>query len=403
MTTTGTITTRWGALHGVALARAFSMFGTVITIWALIFRERSEGPIVISAMFIAAGLPYILFGPWAGWLADRFSTRQVIPAVSILQGALTLVFILDMPFWAVLAAIFLYNVVAAIESPAWQALMPQLAAPADLTRVYGFSQGYFAAAQVGSPVAAGLLVGATGYVWPFIIDAASFAVLAVAPFFLRVNRAGHQPHEDHKESTVVGYRHLWSDPVLRANTILLAAFIVTIGVVNTGEIFLVMDILGANETTYGIIAAAFSVGNLVGSAILGTRAIGPNWQPRALVLSLWVVGTGILAIAISPSLWFVGIANAVTGLAHASLHATANTMLQNRTPEKIRGRVNAAFSGFMTFGNLIATAFAGVALGVFGIREVMIGGSVLALVALVILQGAVWKADATPLTEETND
>jgi MFS family permease len=323
--------------------------------------------------------------------------------VSILQGALTLVFIIDMPFWAVLAAIFLYNVVAAIESPAWQALMPQLAAPADLTRVYGFSQGYFAAAQVGSPVAAGLLVGATGYVWPFIIDAASFAVLAVAPFLLRVNRAGHQPHEDHKESTVVGYRHLWSDPVLRANTILLAAFIVTIGVVNTGEIFLVMDILGANETTYGIIAAAFSVGNLVGSAILGARAIGPNWQPRALVLSLWVVGTGILAIAISPSLWFVGIANAVTGLAHASLHATANTMLQNRTPEKIRGRVNAAFSGFMTFGNLIATAFAGVALGVFGIREVMIGGSVLALVALVILQGAVWKADATPLTEETND
>ncbi|MEN9741012.1 MAG: hypothetical protein RLZ72_1278 [Actinomycetota bacterium] len=400
--TTGTITTRWGALHGVALARAFSMFGTVITIWALIFRERSEGPIVISAMFIAAGLPYILFGPWAGWLADRFSTRQVIPAVSILQGALTLVFIIDMPFWAVLAAIFLYNVVAAIESPAWQALMPQLAAPADLTRVYGFSQGYFAAAQVGSPVAAGLLVGATGYVWPFIIDAASFAVLAVAPFLLRVNRAGHQPHEDHKESTVVGYRHLWSDPVLRANTILLAAFIVTIGVVNTGEIFLVMDILGANETTYGIIAAAFSVGNLVGSAILGARAIGPNWQPRALVLSLWVVGTGILAIAISPSLWFVGIANAVTGLAHASLHATANTMLQNRTPEKIRGRVNAAFSGFMTFGNLIATAFAGVALGVFGIREVMIGGSVLALVALVILQGAVWKADATPFTEETN-
>lgn len=403
MTDTVITTTRWGALHGVALARALSLFGTVVTIWALIFRERAEGPIAISAMFIAAGLPYILFGPWVGWLADRYSTRQLIPVVAALQGALTLVFIIDMPFWAVLGAIFGYNVIAAVESPAWQALLPRLAQPSDLTRAYGFNQGYFAAAQVGAPVAAGILVGTTGYVWPFIIDASTFVLLAVVPFILRVNRPGHQAHLTHKESATAGYRHLWGDPLLRANTILLGTFILTIGVVNTGEVFLVMDILGANETTYGIIAALFSVGNLVGSAVLGARAIGSNWQPRGLVLSLWVVGTGILAIAISPSLWFVGLANAVTGIAHAVLHATANTMLQNRTPEKIRGRVNAAFSGFMTFGNIIATAVAGVALGIFGIREVMIAGSVLALGALLALQRAVWRAHADPLDEEKPD
>lgn len=389
---TETVTTRWGALHGVATARALSMFGTVITIWALIFRERAEGPIAISAMFIAAGLPYLLFGPWAGWVSDRFSTRQLIPIVSVLQGLLTLVFLIDMPFWAVLGAIFAYNVIAAVESPAWQALLPEIVAPADLTRAYGFVQGYFAAAQVGSPVAAGLLVGATGYSWPFIIDALTFALLAVVPFVLRVNRPGHQPHADHKESAVAGYRHLWGDTVLRPITVLLAAFIVTIGVVNTGEVFLVMDILGADETTYGFVAALFSIGNLVGSAILGARAIRPNQQPRALVLSLWVVGTGVLAIAISPSLWFVGIANAITGIAHAALHATANTMLQTRTPERIRGRVNAAFTGFMTFGNIIATAIAGIALGAWGIREVMIAGSVLALGALVVFQRSVWHA-----------
>ena len=394
---------RWAALHGVAVARAVSMFGTVVTIWALIFRERAEGPTAIAAMFIAAGLPYIVLGPWAGWISDRFSTRQFIPAVSAILAVLTLLFIIDIPFWAVLVAIFLYNAVSAVESPVWQALLPQLAKPTDLTRVYGFSQGYFAAAQVGAPVAAGLLVGTTGYVWPFIIDAASFVLLSFVPFILRVNRPGHQAHADHRESTLAGYRHLWGSPLLRSITILLAAFILTIGVVNTGEVFLAMDILGANETTYGIVAALFSVGNLVGSAILGARAIGPNWQPRALVLSLWVVGTGVLAIAISPNLWFFGIANAVTGIAHAALHATANTMLQNHTPEKIRGRVNAAFSGFMTFGNIIATAIGGVALGMWGIREVMVGAAVLSLGALVFLQGSVWRSNADVEKGETHD
>ncbi len=376
------------------------MFGTVITIWALLFRERAEGPVAIAAMFIAAGLPYILLGPWVGWLADRFSTRQLIPLVSVVQGILTLAFIIDTPFPVVLVMIFAYNVVAAIESPAWQSLLPNLAAPADLTRAYGFLQGYFAAAQVGAPVAAGLLVGSTGYVWPFVIDAASFVVLAVTPFLLRVNRAGQKTAREHRESTIVGYRHLWADPLLRAISILLGAFILTIGVVNTGEIFLVMDILGANETTYGIVAALFSIGNLVGSAILGARAIGPDWQPRALVFSLWVVGTGILAIAISPNLWFLGIANAVTGIAHASLHATANTMLQTRTPENIRGRVNAAFTGFMTFGNIIATAVGGIALGVFGIREVMIAGAVLSLGTLVVWGGSVYRARVEPIETE---
>lgn len=378
------------------------MFGTVITIWALIFRERAEGPVAIASMFIAAGLPYILFGPWVGWLADRFSTRQLIPVVAVAQAVLTLVFIIDVPLWAVLALIFGYNVVAAVESPSWQALLPGLAKPADLTRAYGFTQGYFAAGQVGAPVAAGILVGTTGYTWPFVIDAATFLVLAITPFVLRVNRPGHQLHAEHRESTSAGYRHLWGDTLLRAITILLAAFILTIGVVNTGEVFLAMDILGANETTYGLLASLFSVGNLVGSAILGAKAIPASWQPRGLVLSLWVLGAGILAIAIAPNLWFFAVANAVSGLAHSSLHATANTMLQTRTPEKIRGRVNAAFSGFMTFGNIVATAVGGVALGIVGIREVMIAGGVLALVALVVTQRSVWGASAEPL-EDASD
>lgn len=391
MTFADVATSRWGALHGVAVARALSMFGTVVTIWALIFRERAEGPIAVSAMFIAAGLPYIVLGPWAGWLADRFSTRLLVPVASILQGGLTLVFIVNLPLPVVLALIFCYNAVAAVEAPAWQALLPGISRAEDLTRVYGFTQGYVAAAQVGAPVVAGLLVGTTGYTWPFVIDAASFAILALVPFVLRVNRPGHQPHETRRESTTVGYRHLWSDPLLRAITVLLAVFILTIGVVNTGEVFLIMNVLGANETVYGIVAALFSAGNLVGSAVLGARAISESGQPRGLVVSLWVVGTGILAIALSPNLWFVAVANAVTGIGHAVLHATANTMLQTRTPEPIRGRVNAAFSGFMTFGSIIASAFAGLAIAGMGIRESMVVGALLALVALAFLGSRVTR------------
>jgi len=363
-----------------------------MAIWALIFRERAEGPIAVSAMFIAAALPYILFGPWVGWLADRFSTRHLVPIVAVAQGILTLVFTVDVPFWVVLALIFIYNVIAAVENPAWQALVPSLARKEDLSRVYGLALGYTSAAQVAAPVAAGILVGTTGYVWPFVIDSLTFGVLAVAPFVLRVNRPGHVVSVEHRESTLVGYRHLWGDPLLRSVTVLLGTFILALGAVNTGEIFLVMNILGANEATYGVIAAIWAVGNLIGSVLLGVRAVPLAQQPRWLVLSLWTIGTGVLAISISPSLWFVGVANGLTGIGSAYLHATATSILMTRTPEKIRGRVNAAFSGFMSFGDIIATALAGLVIAATGVREVMIGCGILSLGALVVWGGQVFRA-----------
>ena len=392
MTVTSPPETRWAAVHGVAIARALSTFGTVVTIWALIFREREEGPVALSALFIAAALPYILFGPWVGWLADRFSTRQLVPIASLAQGALTLVFIINSPLWVVVALVFAYNVIAAVESPAWQALIPGLARSEDLSRVYGLSQGYTSAAQIASPVAAGILVGTTGYVWPFLIDAMSFVVLALAPFLLRVNRPGQVIQLEHRESTLVGYRHLWGDPLLRAVTVLLGTFILALGAVNTGEVFLVMDILGADETTYGFIAAIWAVGNLVGSVLLGVRAISRPNQPRWLVFSLWVIGTGVLAISLSPSLWFLAIVNGVTGVGSAYLHATATSILMTSTPETIRGRVNAAFAGFMSFGNIIATALAGVLIAALGVREVMVACGFLSLGALVVWGRAVYRS-----------
>lgn len=383
---------RWGAIHGVAAARALSTFGTVVVIWALIFRERAEGPVAISAMFIAAALPYILFGPWVGWLADRFSTTTLIPAVAIAQGFLTLVFIVDVPFVVVLVLVFVYNAIAAIESPAWQALVPGLARPEDLSRVYGLTMGYTSAAQVAAPVAAGILVGTTGYTWPFLIDAMTFVALAIAPFVLRVNRPGHIASIEHRESTLVGYQFLWGDPLLKSVTVLLGTFILALGAVNTGEVFLVMDVLGANEATYGFIAALWAGGNLVGSALLGIRAIATPDQPRWLVLSLWSIATGVLAISLSPALWFVAIANALTGIGSAYLHATATSILMIRTPDKIRGRVNAAFAGFMSFGNIIATALSGIVIAAFGVRNVMIACGVLAFIAVFVWGGTVFRS-----------
>jgi MFS family permease len=121
------------------------------------------------------------------------------------------------------------------------------------------------------------------------------------------------------------------------------------------------------------------------------------------VLSVWVLGTGILGIAIVPELWMIGVLNALTGIGSAVLHTVAGSILMVKTPEPIRGRVNAAFSGIVSFGNLIATAFAGVAIAAWGVREVMIVGSVLALATLVVWGRSVYRAPLDISIDRSSD
>ncbi len=53
--------TQWSKIQAMAIARAFSLLGTELTIFTLVFREKDQGPAAIAALFIVGTLPMIIF------------------------------------------------------------------------------------------------------------------------------------------------------------------------------------------------------------------------------------------------------------------------------------------------------------------------------------------------------
>jgi MFS family permease len=376
----------------VALARAISLLGSNLTVFALVLREKDQGAAIVATLFALGTLPLILLAPWAGLLADRYSTRTLIPAASVIQAALVATLVIDTPLPVVFATAFLVNACAAVVAPAWAAVVPTLTTSEDLPRAMGLNQSLFALAGLLAPAVGGFLVASTGYTWPFIIDAVSFLAVAAAPFVARVNRP-RQPHEAGRGSGAFdGIRFLFDDPLLRAIVILLTVFIVALGVINVGEVYLITDVLGGSAVVYGLAGTLFAAGMLLGGVATTARRVGQEHFAAMVVLSLVIMGVAALGISLSWHWGMVLVLGFVMGLGNAILQAYASTVILTRSPDELRGRVMAGVGGVINIGSMVALGIGGVAIGLFDVRPTLIAGAAMSLVMLAVFAPAVLRA-----------
>ena len=85
-----------------------------------------------------------------------------------------------------------------VSNPVWQAMVPSIVGPDEVGRVMGAGQALNTLAAVAAPATAGLLVGTIGYGAPFVVDAATFACLAVAATAISATRHA-RPCAAHEE------------------------------------------------------------------------------------------------------------------------------------------------------------------------------------------------------------
>jgi len=139
----------------MAIARAFSLLGTELTLFTLVFREKTQGPTAVAAIFIVGALPVIIFSPLAGTIADRLSTRAVIPVLSVIGGAAVFAQTQRLENWAILTLLFVANTCASIIGPTWAKLTPMMATKEDISRATATMQTYFSLSGLFGPVVAG--------------------------------------------------------------------------------------------------------------------------------------------------------------------------------------------------------------------------------------------------------
>ena len=383
-------------------AAVVSRFGDGLRTAALplLATSLTRSPLLVSLVTVAGFAPWILFGLLGGALADRMDQRRAMRTVDGVRALLTGGFALAVALGhasitLLLVLAFALTTLQTLFDNAATALLPAVVPRTALGRANARLMsgqtvaGTFLAAPL-VPAALALAVGA-----PFAADAVTFAVAAAlvaslpAPIRTRPPRpAGRTPRHDIAE----GIRVLWSDRVLRA---LCAAN--TVANVGVGALVatLVLQITGwlhAGHSGFAAAVTAYGVGSVAGSLGAGRlprRALGLRALPAALALQtccLVVLGTvRSLPAAVT--------AMAVFGALGAVWNVNEVTLLQQRTPADLLGRVSAANRTLSVAGAPLGALLGGATAAAWGLNTPPLAAAVLFCCAAGVLIPALASAD----------
>jgi MFS family permease len=374
-----------------------------MTTFAVVLRDKdSVGPMGVAAILLAMMIPNIVFAPLGGLLADKFSTRTLQPPLLLVMGLSSASLALGWPHWWTYVALALTASCGVAVGASFNAALPTVAAQDDLPRASGLMQTYSSFGTLFAPALGGILVSTTGYVWPFIIDGVSFLVLGAALVALGINRPGVVHVEGEKLKAMDGMREVWRDQLIRSILILVTVLILTLGVINVGEVFLITDVLKANAFIYGLAGTAFAVGSILGGVGASSLKVDEAKHPAIVIIGVAVLVVAITGLALSWHWWVALAMSFVAGIGNSLLNAYGVGIIMRRSRDETRGRVMAAFGAVATSASVAASGVGGILIGAFGVRSVLVVGAALSAVVAVIFSPAVLRASKASTNENAS-
>lgn len=324
---------------------------------------------LLGVVAFCANIGILLFGTWAGVLADRVRRRRALYLTQSLMLAqaivLTLLTALDwIQVWHLIALSLWLGVVSAFDIPIRQSLYVHLVEDRkDLPNAIALNSFLVNAARVVGPALAGLLLAIVSEAVCFALNALSFVAVIFA-----VTRM-HFPREPGPSSRargwwaswIEGFRYVWQSAPARALLVLVAVLAWTIAPYSSLMPIFAKDVYGGGPHSLGFLLAAAGAGALMSTFYLASRE-NIRGLGRVIAIAAGVSGLGLAAFAYMT--WFaVALALMIViggGLILAA--ASANTILQTIVDDSLRGRVagfyTLAFLGVAPLGNLAAGALA---------------------------------------------
>lgn len=331
---------------------------------------------------LAAGLPMLALTMIGGSAADRFDKRKILLATQFVQIALaigigSLVLSGKIAIWHVLGFAAVLGISNSFEMPALSALIPELVKREQIQSGIAIDRSVFHGSRVVGPTIGGILISVWGTASAFFANAVSFIALIIAIISLPARRKGTAEEEEKRTSGIKdGFRFVAHDRASFAMIILIATQSVCIFPIITVMMPLyVRLILGMGPDRLGFLMGASAVGSVVGSIFL----IG---LPRARRVPLMIacalgVSTAIFGLSRNPSFYVATGLLVINSLGLATNFGLASTIVQERAPDYLRGRVSAVF--MLSFVGLMPLA----GLGVTSLSDAIGMRSALAIAAIV--------------------
>jgi MFS family permease len=378
------------------LAQSSSVIGDrIVTVALALFVIDLTGSATdLGLVFAAQSLPLVVFLLIGGVWADRLPRHRVMMVTDLVRFMLhallaILIFLGSVAIWQLVAIEAVFGTAEAFFRPAATGLLPETVPNAQLQQANAMITLFENVAEFAGPALATALVLGAGAGSAFALDAATF--LFSAAFLARV-----RPHPrgaavtptpaPERETVWKGIREGSREVRARAwvwGTLL--AFCVAL-FTGLAPWFVLGPVVAREQYghigVYGLVAAALGIGTIIGSFI------GVGWRPRypmryaMIAIVLWPPAAVLYAAGVT--LAIVVPVTVIGGVGIALFDIWWTTALAERIPADKLSRVS-SYDWMVSIGLLpLGYVLAGPLAGALGAVDVLLGGSVLACVALAL-------------------
>jgi predicted MFS family arabinose efflux permease len=332
--------------------------GLALAAGPLLVASLTHDPFLVALAALLQWLPPLVFGLYAGALADRLDRRAIIVTVDLLRAVvlvlLTLAIATDVVSIAlVLVTMFLLGTAEVFADNTASTLLPMLVARDDLAVANArLTTGFITVNQLaGPPIGAALF--AAGHAVPFVAQAVVVALgaLLAARIALPPHGRARDERPQLRQDVAEAFRWVLHNAAARTLVLTIFVFNITFGAAWSILVLYATQRLGMGALGFGLLTTISAVGGLVGTLLYGriTRRISlGNIMRIGLVFETLLH----LALALATSPWVAMPLFFLFG-AHAFIWGTTSlTVRQRAVPTELQGRVGSV-NLVGTFGGLV--------------------------------------------------
>jgi DHA3 family macrolide efflux protein-like MFS transporter len=380
--------------------QAISLFGSALVQFALVWwlAQKTGSATVLATATMAALLPQIVLGPFAGALVDRWNRRiiLIVADTSIALATLGLVYLFatdQVQVWHIYAIAAIRSLGGAFHHPTMTSSTSLMVPDKHLARVAGANQTLQGLLNIFAPPLGALLIELFSTQNVLLIDVGT-AVVAILPlFFIAIPQPSKRARQANGEIEETSYLQDLREGFVYAvkwkgllGLILLAMLLNFLLIPSASLLPLVVTrIFNGGAAELGWVEALFGTGIIVGGILLG---IWGGFKRRIVTSFIGIIGIGIgiVLTGLVPANMFSLLlaANFLVGFMQVFANGPLMAIMQSTVAPEMQGRVfsllTAGASSMMPLSLLIAGPIS----DQFGIRFWYIIGGTLCILATIV-------------------
>ena len=346
--------------------------------------ELTNNAFLVGLVSAAGSFPIVLLSAYAGVVADRYNRLRLLKVCQTLL--LIEASILWWFTWSghitigwLLALALLAGTISSLEIPTRQSLVIELAGRDDLPQAIALNSSGFNLARIVGPALAALVISRLGIAWAFGLNAISFVTVLIGLFMVDLppwqpSPVVVRPLEGIRESLA-----FMRDTPLVAGVMKLVMVYSILGVP-----YLVLmpvfarDVLGLGAGGYGLMLTWVGIGGFIGALGIAASA-GRSPGVKALIAASYAFPALLIALAFTRAVQLAYVILFAAGATMIVNGAVSNAVLQHSVPDRLRGRIMAAYSfGVVGLAQTVGSFGAGIVARAFGVQwAIALGASVM--------------------------